>query len=87
MEKLLKLLYTLITLQKYLPEEVNLYQNEIKTKLNNLKSVIKKKQIPLDHLMTQNELTDKLKTLKSREACGTDCIKNKMLKTVLLNYK
>ena len=62
------------------PEDLNLHQIEIKTKLDNLESAIKNNQNPLDYPITQKELTDKLKTLNSRKACGTDCIKNEMLK-------
>ena len=62
------------------PEDLNLNQIEIKTKLDNLESAIKNNQNPLDYPITQKELTDKLKTLNSRKACGTDCIKNEMLK-------
>ncbi len=62
------------------PEELNLNQMEIETKLDKLESAIKNNQNPIDYPITHKELTDKLKTLKSKKACGTDCIKNEMLK-------
>ena len=55
-------------------------RDQLQDKLNQLETIIKDYQNPLDYEITEKELDQKLKNLKCRKACGPDGILNEMLK-------
>ena len=55
-------------------------RDQLQDKLNQLETIIKDYQNPLDYEITEKELDQKLKNLKCRKACGPNGILNEMLK-------